>query len=210
MTPILVTERLRLRAFRQDDLYVLAAMVADEDQMRFYPRPRTRAEAAAWISRNLDLYENHGLGIWLVESLRASAFLGYCGLRPVVLEGVCETEIGWHVRKGVWNQGIATEAAMAVSQLAVSRFGLARFVAIVHPDNRASRRVAENIGMHDERTTIFESAPAVIYATEPRRTVASAPASDAAGSCTSTSTCPSSAGTGSATDPSSSASHGER
>jgi RimJ/RimL family protein N-acetyltransferase len=41
MTPILETERMRLRQFTQDDLDELAAMVADEDQMTFYPRPKT-------------------------------------------------------------------------------------------------------------------------------------------------------------------------
>jgi RimJ/RimL family protein N-acetyltransferase len=57
MTPILETERLKLREFSQDDLDDPAAMVADEDQMRFYPRPKTRDEASAWSSRNLALYK---------------------------------------------------------------------------------------------------------------------------------------------------------
>jgi len=53
VTPILETQHLKLREFSRDDLDDLAAMVADEEQMRFYPRPKTRDEASAWISRNL-------------------------------------------------------------------------------------------------------------------------------------------------------------
>lgn len=76
MTSILETRRLRLREFRPDDLDELAAMVADEEQMRFYPGPRTRDEACAWIGRNLSLYEERGFGFWLMESRRTSEFLG--------------------------------------------------------------------------------------------------------------------------------------
>jgi len=165
--PILETQRLKLREFSEDDLDDLAAMVADEDQMTFYPRPKTRAEASAWISRNLVQYKKYGFGFWLIESLATSGFLGYCGIRPLALEGASEIEIGWHTKKESWNQGIATEAAMAARDLAFRRFGVLRLVAIIHPDHIASRRVAENIGMHDERTTILdEDYPAVIYAVE--------------------------------------------
>ena len=166
MTPILETQRFRLREFDQDDLDDLAAMVADEDQMRFYPRPKTRDEASAWISRNLSLYEEYGFGFWFIESLPAPGFLGYCGIRPVALEGASEIEIGWHTRKTSWNQGIATEDATAARDLAFRRFALSRLVAIIHPDHIASRRVAEKIGMHEEKTTILDDYPAVIYTTE--------------------------------------------
>jgi RimJ/RimL family protein N-acetyltransferase len=167
MTAILETERLKLREFNQDDLDDLAAMVADEEQMAFYPRPKTRDEASAWVTRNLALYQEYGFGFWLLESLETSAFLGYCGIRPLALEGTSETEIGWHTKKTFWNQGIATEAALAARDLAFGRFGLLRLVAIIHPDHIASRRVAENIGMHGERTTVLDDDyPALIYVTE--------------------------------------------
>jgi RimJ/RimL family protein N-acetyltransferase len=166
VTSIVETERLKLREFSPGDLDELAAMVADEDQMRFYPRPKTRDEAAAWISRNLALYMELGYGIWLLESLPTSEFVGYCGIRPLVLEGDgSETEIGWHIRKTSWKQGIATEAAAAVRDVAFTRFGLSRLVAVIHPEHIASRRVAENIGMHPEQATVIGDYPALIYAT---------------------------------------------
>ena len=71
-------------------------------------------------------------------------------------ESSSEREIGWHIEKTFWNEGIATEAAVAVRDLAFRRFGLSRLVAIIHPDHIASRRVAENIGMHAEKTTIVD------------------------------------------------------
>ena len=164
MKALAETDRLRLREFSERDLDELAAMVADEDQMRFYPRPKTRDEASAWISRNLALYNERGFGFWFIASRSTSAFLGYCGIRPLALGGSSEIEIGWHTRKTRWNQGVATEAAKAARDLAFRRFRLTRLVAIIHPDHFASRRVAEKIGMRYERTTIIDDDyPAVVY-----------------------------------------------
>lgn len=168
MAAILETERLRLREFRPDDLDPLAAMVADEEQMAFYPHPRGRDEARAWIERNLALYEQRGFGTWLIEEREPTAFLGYCGIRPIEIAGAQELEIGWHVAKSAWNRGIATEAALATRDLAWSELGLTRLVASIHPRHTASRRVAEKIGMRVETTTVLDDGyPAAIYVVTP-------------------------------------------
>lgn len=165
MTSLAETDRLTLREFSERDLDELAAMVADEDQMRFYPRTKASDEASAWISRNLALYDERGFGFWFIACRSTSAFLGYCGIRPLALDGSSEIEIGWHTKKTRWNEGIATEAAMAARDLAFRRFHLTRLVAVIHPEHFASRRVAEKIGMHSERTTIVDhDYPAVVYA----------------------------------------------
>ena len=165
---ILKTQRLRSREFAAEDLDVLATMVADQQQMRFYPRRRTRDEALAWIGRNLRLYEEYGFGFWLIESRPTSMFLGYCGIRPLAIEGTAETEIGWHTTKMAWNLGIATEAAVAVRDLAFTRFSQPRLMALIQPDNLASRRVADKIGMYEQGTIVVEGDRYVTYAIEPR------------------------------------------
>ncbi len=53
-----------------------AVVAADEEQMRFYPCPKTRDEASSWISRNLALYKEYGFGFWLIESLPTSSLIG--------------------------------------------------------------------------------------------------------------------------------------
>jgi [ribosomal protein S5]-alanine N-acetyltransferase len=162
--PLIETDRLTLREFDDRDLDAVAAMVADEDQMRFYPCTRTRREAFAWINRNRVFYAKCGFGFWLIASRATSCFLGYCGIRPLALEGASEIEIGWHTTKTCWNRGIATEAAMAARDLAFERFRLRRLVAVIHPEHSASRRVATKIGMRYERKTIVDGDyPAAIY-----------------------------------------------
>ncbi|HEY1595416.1 MAG TPA: GNAT family N-acetyltransferase [Thermoleophilaceae bacterium] len=165
MRQVLETPRLRLREFCAADLDELAPMVADEEQMRFYPHTRTREEESAWLDRHLAMYDECGYGFWLIEAAGDGRFAGYCGIRPLQLDGRAETEIGWHVHKRVWNEGIATEAAGAVRAHAAERFGLDRLVALIYADHAASIRVAENIGMTREGVTVLDGDAYEVYAT---------------------------------------------
>jgi RimJ/RimL family protein N-acetyltransferase len=162
VTIILETTRMRLREFTADDLETLAPMVADEEQMRFYPRSRTRDDASEWIERNVALYERIGFGFWYLESVSTEAFLGYAGIRPQ--EELAATEIGWHIGKENWNRGLATEAALACRDLAFGRFGLDRLVALIDGEHHASIRVAKKIGMHREKEAVVDNYPWVIFA----------------------------------------------
>src|SRR4051794_40089365 len=167
MTSPFETERLRLREFTRGDLAAVAAMVADEEQMTFYPRPKTREEASAWINRNLSCYKEYGFGFWCVESRATAAFAGYCGIRPLALDGASEIVVGWPTKKALWNRGFATQAALAARDLAFERFALPRLVAVIHPEHIASRRVTEKTGMHvEKRVTVEEDYAALIYVSE--------------------------------------------
>jgi RimJ/RimL family protein N-acetyltransferase len=130
-----MSDRLRLREFRESDLDVVGTMVADPEQMTFYPRPKMRDEASAWLRRNRALHRERGFGFWLIELPAASRFAGYCGIRPLELEAVAEIEIGWHVHRRSWRRGVATRAAAIARDAAASRFGIPRLVALVHPDH---------------------------------------------------------------------------
>ena len=165
MTPYMVIEttRLRLREFGAEDLDRVASIFDDAEQMRFYPRTRTREEAWEWLARNRSFYDDHGYGFWLVEDRGTSDFLGYCGIRPLDLDGAPVTEIGWHTKKTSWNRGIATEAAAAVRDAAFGRFAQTRLVALIPPANHASRRVAEKIGMREAQATMFDGVSYVTY-----------------------------------------------
>ena len=162
---VCATPRLRLRRLRPSDVDDVAAMVADPEQMRFYPRPKTRDDVDVWLGSNIAVYDASGFGVWALESVPGDVFAGYCGIRPLTLDGRQEIELVWHVRKTHWNRGLATEAARTSVQLGLDRFGLSSLVAIIHPDNRASRRVAEKLGMEEQRTLIHDGEPVVVYRT---------------------------------------------
>jgi [ribosomal protein S5]-alanine N-acetyltransferase len=71
-------------------------------------------------------------------------------------------ELGWHVRRASWGQGIAPEAARAgMAFAAADRMGEAPvvFAAVIHPDNTRSQHVAEKLGMTRVREIEFEGEP---------------------------------------------------
>lgn len=130
-----------------DDIDLMADLLGDPEVMQFYPAPKNRDEAATWIEWNLENYERLGYGLWIIESLDGD-FLGECGLTWQAVNGVSKLEVGYHVVTARQGQGLATEAAAACRDLARGSIDTHELVAIIHPENWASKRVAEKIGMH--------------------------------------------------------------
>lgn len=140
------TARLRFREMALADLDHLAALLGDPDVMRFYPAPKSRDEARAWIEWNQRNYREHGHGLWVIET-HDGEFVGDCGLTWQAVNGAPALEVGYHVRADLQGRGFATEAAQASKDLARDNHLAPELVAIIHPHNTASRRVAEKIGL---------------------------------------------------------------
>ena len=73
--------------------------------------------------------------------------VGDCGPAVREVDGIAEIELGWHVMRAFWGQGLATEAAAACRDWAFRNIGPSRLIALVRPENGQSCRVAEKIGM---------------------------------------------------------------
>lgn len=124
----------------------MAGLLGDEQVMTYYPAPKTREQAAAWIAWNQDNYARFGHGLWIVET-HNGAFVGDCGLTWQKVNGALMLEVGYHVLPRLWDQELASEAAAACRDFARDQLGAKQLVAILHPKNTASRRVAEKTGM---------------------------------------------------------------
>jgi RimJ/RimL family protein N-acetyltransferase len=159
------TRRLVFRPMAADHLDDMAALLGDPEVMRYYPRPKDRAESLAWIDWNLGLYRQHGFGLWLLSLRATGQFAGQCGLTPQEVQGVTDVEVGYMVRPRLQGSGYATEAATACRDYARDVLGVRRLIALPYPDNAPSRRVAEKAGLSHERDIIWRSGrPASIYA----------------------------------------------
>ena len=156
---MLETERLILRRWENRDLGPFAVMNADPEVLRYIGlgNPLTREESDAFVHRIEAGFEEHGFGLWCVEPRdEAVSCIGFTGLAipaflPEVLPAV---EIGWRLARSHWGRGLATEAATAVVAYAFDDLRLERIVSIRDPDNRASGRVMEKLGMVHERDTV--------------------------------------------------------
>jgi ribosomal-protein-alanine N-acetyltransferase len=146
---MLETERLILRRWKDSDREPFARMSADASVMQFFPGVLTREESDAFIERNEDHFENHGFGLFATELKDGGDFIGFIGLHVATFQAhftPC-VEIGWRLASQYWNQGLATEGAREVIRFAFERLHLDRLVSFTAPENVASRRLMEKLGM---------------------------------------------------------------
>jgi RimJ/RimL family protein N-acetyltransferase len=164
----LVTERLLLRQWRDDDLDALAAIDADPEVMRWIGdgSVRDRAQTQDAIARFQREWAEQGWGRFAIEE--DGVLVGWVSLAvptflPEVLPAV---EIGWRLARSAWGRGLATESAQATLAYAFDEVGLDRVVSICHVQNTASERVMTKLGMHEDRATVVPShgVPVLVYA----------------------------------------------
>jgi RimJ/RimL family protein N-acetyltransferase len=152
------TERLRLRPWRLADREPFAALNADPRVMEFFPAPLSRAESDAGAARIAAHFEAQGFGLWAVEVIGGTPFIGYIGLAVPAFRAhftPC-TEIGWRLAHDAWGHGYATEGASEVCRFAFETLGLPEIVSLTVPANTRSRRVMEKLCMRRDPADDFD------------------------------------------------------
>ena len=168
MVPLIETERLKLRAHRMEDFHDCAGMWAHPDVVRYIGgRPFSREEVWARMLRYVGHWQWMEFGFWLVEEKSTGAFAGEVGfaefkreLEPSIL-GV--PEIGWALAPRTHGRGYATEAVRAVVAWGDERFGAARTVCLIHPENLRSVRVAGKCGYQEFQRTTYKGQATIVF-----------------------------------------------
>ena len=89
------TERLKIRRLSISDLDNIKETLEDPLAMYAYEGAFSDEETEAWLKRQLDRYQEYGLGLWAVEDKVTSEFLGQCGLTYQPWKGEKVLEIGY-------------------------------------------------------------------------------------------------------------------
>jgi RimJ/RimL family protein N-acetyltransferase len=160
MVPTLTTDRLTMRGWREEDAASYAEITADPEVMRFMggvlDAPQTWREIAVFIGH----WELRGYGLWAIE--REGALIGRVGLwQP---DGWPGLEVGWLLARGAWGHGYATEAARASVDYAWRELGAQQLISLIAPENTASRRVAERLGMRPRGEYAYHGRQHVMHA----------------------------------------------
>lgn len=166
MKIILETPRLVLRHQAPADLDDLWALYCDPEITKYIPdAPRTRDEAREELEWHMNGHpRNPDLGLWATIYKESGKFIGRCGLLPWSIDGQQEVEVAYTIARTYWGQGLATEAAEAILQYGFRQLNLPRLVSLIEPENAASQRVAEKIGMRfEKRVDEGEYTPFFIY-----------------------------------------------
>lgn len=143
----LSTQRLLLRPYTLKDVEPLFRIVNNPAVHRYMPRtdPWPMDKARKWIELGMTHWAERGYGWWAVELHASGLLAGWCGLN--YLDETDEIEVLYLIAEEQWGKGLATEAALATVEHAFNTVGLEYLVGIVHPENIASRRVLDKIGM---------------------------------------------------------------
>jgi RimJ/RimL family protein N-acetyltransferase len=154
----LTTERLVLRPWREEDLAPFAALNADPEVMRYFPKRLSREESDAMAARLAAAVERDGWGMWAVARRDSGDFIGFtgAGVPRFDLPFLPAVEIGWRLSRTSWGHGLATEAARATVDHCFGVLGLAEVVALVSVTNDRSRAVMRRLGMERDPAGDFE------------------------------------------------------
>lgn len=162
---VLETPRLRMRAFRGEDLDAYAAMTADPDVMRYLGTGVTLNRMDAWrsIAGILGHWRLLGYGMWALELKSSGEFVGRVGfLDPPGWPGF---ELGWGLARSHWGQGYASEAAARARDHAFNEMGRDRLISLIRPGNVRSIGVAERIGARPAGEVELLGSIALMYET---------------------------------------------
>ena len=151
--PTRKTERLTLRSFTGSDAILLHRIMGQPDMLRFFPNstPPEVDRVERLVNFQLAHWEEYGYGWWAIEKVEVveekekGHFIGWAGLQ--FLPDTDEVEVAYMLDKNYWGRGLATEAANEGLRYGFEQLKVNEIVGIVHPENAASIRVIEKMGM---------------------------------------------------------------
>jgi len=156
MNKVIETDRLILRAFVDSDV---------EDVFAFNSHPEVIRYTGDILIKSLqdaqDIittiwtrdYEVRGYGRFAVVHKEDNKVIGFSGLKWEAEIG--ETDIGYRFLPDYWGQGIATESCIPVMEYGFNELGLEQIVGLAYPENIASCKVLQKIGMKKYKTGCF-------------------------------------------------------
>lgn len=141
--PVLETERLILRAVRNEDFEAYAAFYETE---RSHNRGGPLNRQAAWMQFAAEVghWSLRGFGIWAIDEKETGAFCGLAGLWDP--EGWPAPEVGWVVWEQFEGHGIAFEASLRARAYAFETLGWPQVASCIRDGNVRSMRLAERMG----------------------------------------------------------------
>jgi ribosomal-protein-alanine N-acetyltransferase len=149
--PEILTDRLLLRGLREEDLPRYREIFTDPEVIRHLPIQApglTEEQVRAGHRRVGEHWRRHGYGVWAVCDPLVDELIGHCGLR--YLEEIEEPELLYAIARPYWNRGLTTEVARASLEFGFGQAGLDRIIALAVPENTASIRVMEKVGMYPD------------------------------------------------------------
>ncbi len=144
---IIKTERLILRYQRRSDIKFLVSLWMDEDMTRFVGGPRDKAFLIEEFRKTGDDPRKEEYDLWVLETKGNHEPIGHAGLVPKEIKDKPYIELNYYIDKTKWKKGYAQEIARSLVAYAFDTKRLDKVVAVIDPENEASKAVARAVGM---------------------------------------------------------------
>ncbi len=151
---IFTSERLGFRNWTFNDADPLAEINNDDDVMEFFPFKPSKKDTQDFIYRMQEMQKEKGFCYFAVDLLNNQELIGFIGLcQQTYLEDLGEfVDIGWRLKKSIWNQGYATEGAKACLEYGFHEIGLENIYSVAPEINTKSELIMKKIGMQRIKT----------------------------------------------------------
>ena len=152
---IIVSERLYLKEFTQNDVNDYFRLNSDADVMKFIRPPDIDIKAIkGYIKKKVKYYAKHtGFGNWACFEKEGDEFIGFFELAH--LDNTEEIEVGYRLHKEFWGIGYATEMTKILIEYGFNNLNLDKIVAITHPENFSSQNVLLKSGLKYVKNAVF-------------------------------------------------------
>jgi len=146
--PRIETERLVLRKMRRSDAKDLFAYASNPEVTRhtMWNTHRTLRDSEQFLEAIEHRYRDGQVTNWGIEAKSNGKFIGTCGFVYWAPEHQ-RAEIGYALSADYWNQGLMSEAALAVLRFGFEKMNLNRLEARCNLANIGSERVMQKLGM---------------------------------------------------------------
>jgi len=147
---LFTSKRLGFRKWNLKDLDTLFEINSDDAVMEFFPFKPSRGDTKNFIGRMQKMQEEKGFCYFAVEIIENSEFIGFIGLceQSYLQELNPFVDIGWRLAKNSWNQGFATEGALACLEYGFTTVGLEKIYSVAPKINKKSELIMKKIGMY--------------------------------------------------------------
>lgn len=148
------SERLGFRNWRQTDIAQLIEINNDDEVMAFFPKIPSTEDTINFIKRMQYNFLKKNFCYFAVDLLENDAFVGFIGLseKSFPADFTPCIDIGWRLKKEVWNRGLATEGARACLYYGFNQLSLDQINAIAPSVNLKSQKIMKKIGMKEVKT----------------------------------------------------------
>lgn len=144
---IMKTERLIIRRITRKDMDALLAIMGKPEVMYAWEHGFTKKDVRKWINRQLTRYRKDGFGYYAIILKESGTLIGQAGLMKSTINGNETVELGYILDNTYWNNGYGIEAARACLEYAFYELDMKTVCCSIRPENKASIRVAEKLGM---------------------------------------------------------------